>query len=214
MSLTNPINKSNLVGRFNQLVTAEINANINYASNLKPFPEAPNSWFGGTISGFSDISPSIVDTATPEVTASALFSAFFDWTRQMTRIRNARMRLAVTTSGGAPYNTPVPGSPRTGPAAPAYAEDVTGITFLSSVYQQTLPSVSASDVAATNFITRNGLDGTLSPNPNFGGAVLSQGLFQNLRVAWEQRRSNTVTLTTEVCHASCHSSCHTARGRR
>lgn len=209
MSLTNPINKSNLVDRFNALVTNEVNANIEYNRSNKPFPEAPNSWFGGS-GGYPSLSPSVVDTVTPEVTASAVASAFIDWTRQMTRIRNARMRLQVTGGGG---NRPA--GPRPGPAAPAYAEDVIGIAYLSSGYTQTLPSVQQNDVGAGLIITRNGLDGTLAQNPNFGGAILQSGFMQNLLNGWEQRKGNLATLpTATVCHASCHASCHGARGRR
>lgn len=211
MSLTNPINKANLVARFNAIVTNEVNANIQYNRNNKPFDEAPDSWFGSG-SSFPALPSSIVDTITPEVTASAVSSAFIDWTKQMTRVRLARMRLQVTTTGGAPHNRPE--GPRPGPATPAYAEDVIGIAYLSG-NTQTLPVVAQNDIGAGLIITRNGLDGTIAQNPNFGGAILQSGFMQNLLTAWEQRKNNLVTMpTATVCHASCHQSCHNSRGRR
>jgi hypothetical protein len=209
MALNNPINKANLVQRYNEIVTNDISGQIAYARNQKPFSEAPDSWFGGNRDGFPARDTSTLGAV---VNASEIFEAMYNHARSLTAIRNARMRLQVTTTGGSPWNRSA--GPRTSPASPAYAEDVLGLTYLSNSNVQTLPIVSGNDLGSEKIITRNGLDGTLSQNPNYGGSILGSGFFQNLKNAWEQRRGNTVTLDTTVCHASCHGNCHGSRGRR
>lgn len=191
MSLVNPINKANLISRFNQLVTTEVNANIQYSIINKPFSEAPNAWFGSTANF-----PELGSTGIPgtEVNASQIFTALSTRTRQMTRIRFAVMRLEVTGRG--------------------ITKTESGITHLSAAYEQTLPSTSSADVVSGFIITRNGLDGTVTQGGNPNGTTFSDGLFQNLRRSWESRRNTSITLTHTICHSSCHNSCHGSRGRR
>lgn len=191
MSLTNPINKANLISRFNQLVTTEVNSNIQYSITNKPFPEAPNSWFGST-----SVFPELGSTGIPGtvVTATEIFNALFNRTRQMTRVRFATMRLEVTGAG--------------------IRKTESGIAHLSSAYEQTLPATSTADVIIGFLITRNGLDGTVQQGGNPNGTTFSDGLFQNLRRSWEARRNTSITITHTICHSSCHGSCHGSRGRR
>jgi hypothetical protein len=192
MSLTNPINKANLISRFNQLVTLEANASIQYSTSNKPFPEAPDGWFGGGSAGFPDLDSTGISGT--EVNASSVFNSLVNRTAQLTRIRFATMRLEVTGLG--------------------ITKTESGIAFLSSAYQQTLPATSAADVQSGFIITRNGLDGTITQGGNPNGTTFSDGFFQNLRRSWESRRNNPVTLTHTICHSQCHSSCHGSRGRR
>jgi hypothetical protein len=213
MSLLNPVSRAGLVARFNQIVTEEVNVQIQYTLFNKPFPEAENAWFAQPpgSSGVADLSSSALGANDPTITPGDVTSVFINATRAMTRVRNATMTVNVIATGGSPWNQSA------GPKGIGYNLTVSGISNLNpsrSGVLQTLTNVGTADIVSGNLITRNGLDGTLSGNPNFGGAVLPSGFFQNLFDRWEGRSTNTVTLNTRVCHASCHGSCHGSRGRR
>jgi hypothetical protein len=207
MSLLNPISRAGLATRFNQIVTSEVNSQIQYSVNSKPFPEAPNDWFSSTSSVADTPSTALGNTSNFVITPNDVTSVFIEATRQMTRVRNASMSVSVVVTGGAPWNQSA------GPRGVGYNVTRTGITNLSPSNIVGLGNVNSADIASGNIISRNGLDATPTINPNFG-FVLPSGFFQNLYDRWEARSFTTVTLSTTVCHASCHGSCHGSRGRR
>lgn len=200
-SLNNPIGGSNLVQRFNDFVAATANSNIEWGTDNKPFPEMPDSNFGGTTSGMGDTTGNL--NLTGEINASTLVTAFANATRRYTRIRNLRARLNVTGAGGNRGTRPKAG----------IVFDETAVAHLRSSYEQ-----------STGFIAESGIfSGELISRANFqGGAVFVPpstalaytGFFNECRAKYESLRQNRATITIDVCHASCHSNCHGSRIRR
>ncbi len=191
-SLTNPVSGTNVTDRFNAIVMPTVTSGINYGTNAKPFPEAPNSFFGGSTSPGTGLDFS--NTLSGEINAADLISVMETLTGTVTNIRSANFKLNLTSSGSAPYN--VSAGPRTG--SPGIIENVTGKSYLSTSYRQTI-SIS-SGPASEDLITRNSIQTD----------VLSA-----CRDAYAVAASNTAIMpTVNVCHASCHSSCHNSRSRR
>jgi len=212
--LNNPVQGSNMVERFNDFVSATANANIIWGTDDRPFPEfvaqnmpaatppLPNvEPLGGPKAGRGNISGNL--GLTGEVTASSILTAFANATKTYTRIRLIRARLNVTGGGGNRGSRPTPG----------IVFDETRVTHMNSSFEQNV-----------GFIDEGGgvFPGTIISRASLqGGAVIGDGSFINLsgyfvecRERYRELRTNSTTITVNVCHASCHGSCHGSRTRR
>jgi len=186
-TLTNPVNKQNIIDRFADYVVADANASISWGTNNKPFSEMPNSYFGGTTSGRS-IGINGGSIGGTVVTAATIRSVLETETYNYTNMKNLRARLNVTGGGGNTGSKPTPG----------IVYDQTAKAHMATGYRSGIGAVNNSNVSTGNTITVGNL----------------QTYFTNLRTAYRARRDDTTTVTIDVCHASCHSSCHGSRGRR
>lgn len=186
MALTNPVNKQNIVNRFADYVVANANASIVWGTGAKPFAEMPDATFGGSTSGRA-IGINGANIGGSTITAGTIRSVLEIETAAYTNMRNLRAVLFVTGGGGNNGSRPTAGI----------------------VFDQT---------AKSHLNTGRYLE---SP-PNNAGVTAGQRVsaanlesyFNNLRAAYQTVRDTTVTVQTDVCHASCHSSCHGSRGRR
>lgn len=194
-SLSDPISASNIIARFNSIVTATVNSGISYGTNSKPFPECPSSYFGGDTGGVGDETgglSGVIDAADLIDKAVAVTSSF-------TNVRNARFRLRLTATGWYPYNASR--GPRGGTnQLPGIIEDVSGKAHLQSSWAAGVGGVDGGDVSSGEAITKS--------------SIQSQ-LFINCRAAYSLAAASTYdTPVVDVCHSSCHSSCHRSRSRR
>lgn len=189
-SLTEPVNKQNIVDRFSDYVVATANSGISWGTNAYPFGEWDKGGeFGGGNGGkgIEINGDSIGTNGASEITADNIFNTLRDETYRYTRIRNLRALLYVDGGGGNTGSRPNAG----------YVYDGTAVAHFNNNYLQGI-SPGRSDVSGSNTITSSGLE----------------SLFDTLRSTYNSTRGNTVQLQTNVCHASCHSSCHSSRGRR
>jgi hypothetical protein len=196
MTLTNPINKQNIVNRFADFVVATANSGIVWGTNARPSPYFTSTYlgfepFGGTTAGKS-IATSAANITDTLVTASTIYNVLVQETQRYSNIRNLRARVNVTGAGG---NTPL--GPLT-PANPGIVFDQTAKAHLSTSYLQGLGTPSNAGVASNQLVR----------------SLTLESFFSNLRTQYNTDRDNTVTITVNVCHSSCHSSCHANRGRR
>lgn len=183
------ITPQNLVDYYREFVVDVANSNIAWANNAEPFGEFDENLLSGTTSGRAiGISGSNVGSAGNLIDASDIYDVVLAETAQYTRIRNLRALLFVDGGGGNTGSRPNPG----------YIFDETRKAYMNTSYLQSLASISAGNVATDNTITASSLE----------------TLFTALRVEYEAKQTNTVTIQVNVCHASCHSSCHGSRGRR
>lgn len=186
-TLTNPVNKQNLVDRFSDFVVATANAGIAWGTDAIPFAELPASTFGGTTAGRAiGISGATIGDTT--ITAATIRTLLETETATYTNIRNLRAVLNVTGEGG---NT---GTRTT--AGVVY--DQTAKAHLNTDYRAALPTVNDAGVASGNTVTSANLE----------------TYFANLRSAYQSIQNTAAYVQIDVCHASCHSSCHSSRGRR
>jgi hypothetical protein len=194
-SLTDPISGSNITYRFNSIVISSVNAGITFGTNNKPFSEAPNSFFGGTTSGYNDLT-SVLPVGN-EINATELIDTMVILTQAFTNVRNAQFKLNLTSSGSAPYN--VSQGPRTG--SPGIIENVTGKSILSGGYIQSgVISIDSGGVSEGLLITKTSIN---------------SDLLAACKDEYISAAGNTAIMpTVNVCHASCHSSCHNSRSRR
>ena len=190
MSLTDPINKQNIINRYAEFVQTRVNENIVWGTDNKPkyFTNTP---FGGTTTG-KTISITGEDLTTTEINAGNIYDVLRTETANFSNIRNLRARINVTGGGG---NRPR--GPET-PRNPGIVFDETRKAHLSAAYLQAVQAPATAGVDAGNQVARSNMDGFIT----------------NLRSVYDSYRNNTVTLTVDVCHASCHSSCHSSRNRR
>jgi hypothetical protein len=198
-SLTNPVNKQNIVDRFADYVVATANSGIGWGTNAVPtwshpylgtFNVVDPALFGGTTGGKA-IGINGTSIAGTTITASTIYNTLLAETNTYTLIRNLRGTLTVTGAG----RTDNP-SGETWPVGLQY--DATVVSYMNGNYLQNVGSPANGGVAATNTISA----------PNL------ETLFFNLRAAYNSARANTLQYDTVICHASCHSSCHSSRGRR
>lgn len=189
-SLDNPINPQNIVDRYADWVTATVNSGISWGTNAYPFGEwDKGAEFGGTTGGRGiGIGGSSIASIGTDITAANIYNVLVAETASYTNIRYLRALLFVDGGGGNTGSRPTPG----------YIYDGTAVAHMNANYRQGIGTPSASNVSAGNDVTSSGLE----------------TFFSNLRDAYNSARVNTVTLQTNVCHASCHSSCHSSRGRR
>jgi hypothetical protein len=104
VSLTNPINRQNIVNRFADYVQATANASIVWGTNALPFTGmAQPQIFGGPTSGKSiEISGSNLGT---QINANVIYDTLIAETTRYTRIRNVKVTRFVTGDiGGETFN--------------------------------------------------------------------------------------------------------------
>jgi hypothetical protein len=188
-TLTNNINPQNIVDRFADYVTATASAGISWGTNAVPFAEFSTSYFGGRTTGRPiGISGANISAVGGTITASTIYSVIVNETAAYTSIRNLRAQLFVTGNGGNSGSRPTAG----------YVYDAVAVAYMNSNYLQGLGTPTNAGVASENNISTTNLE----------------SFFDNLRTIYGTRRSSTVTIQVDVCHASCHSSCHNSRSRR
>jgi len=194
VTLTNPINKQNIVDRFNDYVRATANTGIVWGTGANPFPEwdKPELWGGSTSGKVSEISGANLNTT--QVTADTIYNVLIAETRRYGRIRVITAQLFVTgtgrtvSTGNATGTRPTPGT----------VFDETKVSHLTSAYDQ------------TGDVNR----GTVVKDAKIFASEL-EALFGRMRDGYNILRANSAgTFVTSVCHASCHSNCHGSRGRR
>ena len=196
-TLTNPINAENIVNRFADYVPTTANTGIVWGTDNNPVHSdgtvvLDDSVFGGTTSGRSiAVDGDDLGGSGAVITASSIYNTLVAETNAYTSIRSTQARLNVTSTGGEPYNN---GTRST----PGIIYDQTNIAYLNTSYLQDIGTPSDNGVNSTSLITDEGVE----------------GLFSTLRTSYNAARGTTITITTDVCHASCHSSCHGSRGRR
>jgi len=195
-TLTSPVAPQNIVDRFADFVVNTANSGILWGTNNNPTHSdgtvvLDDTFFGGTTSGKS-IGISGSNISGNPIDAATIYNTLVGELNTYTRIRNVRAQLNVTGGGGNTGTRPSAG----------IIFDETAVGNMSSLYLQTIPGQpngpSPAGVIAGLAIDDDGLE----------------SFFTNLRNSYNGARANTVTITTNVCHASCHSSCHGSRGRR
>ncbi len=190
-SLTNPVERQNIVDRFADYVVATANSGISWGTNAYPFAECDfTGIFGGPTSGkgIEVTGGSIAAGPSGEITAQYIYDTLIAETYRYTRIRTIRCLLFVTGAGGNTGSRPTAG----------YVYDQTAIANLNTNYLQSVSS-GRDNVYAGNDVTVAGLE----------------AMFDSMRANYNSARGTSAgTWTTSVCHASCHSSCHSSRGRR
>jgi hypothetical protein len=205
MTLTNPVNKSNIIENFRSYVQSSANSGIVWGTNSLPtytWPSGshvilPSSTFGGTTSGKT---PTINLNAST-ITASDIANSLISATTTFSAIRKIRVTLTISSTGGSPYNSgdkPTPG----------VVFDQTQKAHMPANFEGNITAgTTASAVASASGISA-------------GASVGSQNLinfFNDLKNRYESVRDSvgaTTTFNQTVCHASCHSNCHVARSRR
>jgi hypothetical protein len=201
-TLTNPVNKQNIVDRFADYVVATANSGIGWGTNAVPQYYDTNigtvnvvnpAIFGGTTSG-KGIGINGTSISGTTITASSIYNTLLAETNAYTMIRNLRATLTITASVDLRADQPNSGTIK--PNGLVY--DATVVAYMNSGYLQSVGSPNNGGVAATNTISA----------PNL------ETLFFNMRAAYNSARGTTFTENTVLCHASCHSSCHSSRGRR
>lgn len=198
-TLTNPINKSNILSRFDDYVTNTANSGISWGTNSIPrytgtagpaVDAMDSSRFGGSTSGRARVVGT--DSLSNPIGASNIYANLLNETNSFSNIRNTRAKLNITSSGFSPYNT---GTYDT----PGVIYDQTAVAYLNTGYISNAQSVDNGGVAAGNTVSTTSLE----------------TLFDNLRALYNSKRANTIEITKNICHASCHTSCHTSgRSRR
>jgi hypothetical protein len=201
-SLTNPVNKQNIVDRFADYVVATGNNAIVWGTNARPFGEFTSAYmvgngdssslepFGGATTGtYIQINGSSIAGTT--ISAANVYNTLVAETNRYTRIRNLRARLNVTGAGGNNGTRPTAG----------VVFDQTKKAYMRAGYQQ--------DVGSPDAVANGGVAA--------GSKISSANLetfFINLRAAYTVKLAVAADILVNVCHASCHSSCHGSRGRR
>lgn len=186
-TLTNPIRKQNIVDRFADYVVATANGSIVWHQGAKPFSEMPSSTFVFGAAGRAiGISGATIGGA--QITAGTIRSVLEAETAAYTNMRNLRAVLFVTGGGGNNGSRPTAG----------IVFDQTAKSHLNTGFRAGIATPNNAGVTA----------GQLASAANL------ESYFNNLRAAYQTVRDSTVTVQTDVCHASCHSSCHGSRGRR
>lgn len=200
-TLTNPINKQNIVDRFADYVVATANAGISWGTNNTP-PYFNTTYlgfepFGGDTSGkaIETSGGSITDT---NVTAATIYNVLVAETQRYSNIRNLRALVNVTGAGNTVgTGTRIDLGPIVG-SNPGIVYDVTAKAYMSTAYRQATISPANAGVASTRV----------------AAAANLESFYNNLRTTYSTYGNTTVTIQVNVCHSSCHTSCHANRGRR
>lgn len=204
-TLTNPIRPQNIVDRYEDFVTATANSGIVWGTNApgpsytdangNTYNDTSSGIFGGSTGGTSiSIGGQSLANAGDTITASNIVNTLIGETALYTNIRNLRVRITISGSGG---NS---GSRRSS----GTVIDQTQKAYMSTSYRQTIDQ---------SFVNTHGGN----ENVAAGQAVSSSNLeafFANLQAAYQARANTTYDYQNTVCHNSCHSNCHSARGRR
>lgn len=190
VSLTNPIENSNIISRFKDYVEANANAETVWASNVRPSYDG-HTFSTGHFAGNKGQSATVSEVDTGVIDYAGVYNTCVDQTRRFTNIRKMRARLNKTGGGGNRESGP-------GGTSPGIIYDSTQVARLHPNYTQ-----SFSHSGRT---------------PGSAGSVIDDGAMENffydLRERWKAYRNNAATIQEDVCHASCHASCHGSRGRR
>ena len=181
-----------------QRTIEEINGtalNMSWGTNKKPFPEAPDWWFGGR-TDWSGLDPAAVDAnygALGRIEASGLTEAVRNITQYYTRVRNMRCVRKITGNGG---NAPAGPYPDT-----SYDVDQTKVAFTNTPQATTISNYF--DVQSDTIINRGNLNNFI-----LGMSTRYQILRSNID------GDDATTYKVSVCHTNCHNNCHSSRGRR
>jgi len=109
--LSDPIKQQDIIDRFGDYVVALANFGISWGIGDKPFPEMPDSYFGGTKAG-KPTSLSSAGSSGTLINAATIYNAVLSETMRYTNIRNMRALLYVTTTDvqtGQVYQAPTGG---------------------------------------------------------------------------------------------------------
>lgn len=99
-NLTNPIEETNLLSRFEDYVKATANNGLVWGSDNKPFAEFPDSELGGSAAGKqTETTPAQLDQN--PISAAQVFNALLEETRRFTQVR--KLRAIKTVSGNQGY---------------------------------------------------------------------------------------------------------------
>jgi len=191
--LSDPIKQQDIIDRFGDYVVALANFGISWGIGNKPFPEMPDSYFGGTKAG-KPTSLSSAGSSGTLINAATIYNAVLSETMRYTNIRNMRALLYVTTTDvptGQVYQAPTGGG---------YIFDQTAKTHFNAAYIYGVNPgfLARGQPVAGSIITRAGLE----------------DLFDRARTLYQAFAANTEPVQIDVCHASCHYSCHNSRSRR
>src|SRR5210317_809387 len=184
MAISDPVSKTGIVNKFEDLVTDVENASVEWGTNSLPFPEMPTGNYAGTTSGttISVTGASITDTV---VTASTIRTILETEAALYTNIRQQRAILNVTGGGGNTGSRPTAG----------VIFDTTNVAHLDTGNRAALGSISSTGVITGDTIEDSNLE----------------TYFGRIATAYNTIRTTAVTDQVDVCHASCHSSCHGSR---
>ena len=187
MAISDPVSKTGILNRFEDLVTDVANTGIVWGTNNKPFTEMPDGNYAGTTAGDSIniTGANITDTI---ITASTIRTVLETEAALYTNIRQQRAILFVTGGGGNTGSRPTPGT----------IFDQTQVAHLDTGNRAALGAISSGNVTTGNIINDTDLETYMG----------------NIATAYNTIRTTTITDQVDVCHASCHSSCHGSRGRR
>jgi hypothetical protein len=201
-TLTNPINKQNIVDRFADYVVATGNSGITWGTNARPSEYFTTTYlgfepFGGTTSG-KGIETSAANITDANVTAATIYNVLVAETQRYSNIRNMRALINVTGAGNTfGTGTRIDAGPIVG-SNPGIIYDVTAKAYLSTAYRQATISPANAGVAAAQVARSANLE----------------SFYNNLRTTYSTYGNTTATIQVNVCHSSCHTSCHANRGRR
>src|SRR5210317_2481733 len=109
MAISDPVSKTGIVNKFEDLVTDVANASVVWGTNSLPFPEMPTGNYAGTTSGttISVTDASITDTV---ITASTIRTVLETEAALYTNIRQQQAILFVEGAGGNTGSRPTPGT--------------------------------------------------------------------------------------------------------
>lgn len=193
---TEAIVPQDIVDRYHDWITNYANGEISWGWGAVPFSEfAQGGEFGGGTGGISPyVNGTYLGLAGDVITASPIYNALYEHTRQYLRIRKVRAVLNVTGGGGNTGSRPTAG----------IVYDATAKAHLHGGYQHSIESRYPTGQVPSDGI---GTGGETS-------AYWIEVFFSRLRQRYEGSRDEVIYFQTDVCHASCHSSCHGSRGRR
>lgn len=190
-----PIRRLTIVQRIVEQMNNTAKTGIVWGTNVKPFPEAEDSWFSGR-TDWAGLDPASLDaTYGPlgTIEADGLTENIRVIAEFYSRIRQMRCVRKVTGGGG---NRPA------GPYTSTQSNfDRTRIAFTNA--QQTLNPSNYYDIQAFNIISRGNLNNYII------GLSTQYGTLRG-NIAGDDGE----TYYKEVCHVSCHNNCHNSRGRR
>lgn len=190
-----PVRRLTIVQRTIEELNGVALPGIVWGTNAKPFPEAPNSWFGGRTdwAGIDPVAQNATYGALGVIDASDLTESIRQITQYYTRVRNMRCVRVISGAGGNTSNGPYPNT--------TYNVDQTKVAY-TTVPQPTIIS-NYFDIQSTYPISRGNLNNFI-----LGMSQRYQILRPNIA------GDDGSTYKVSVCHTSCHSSCHSSRGRR
>ena len=193
VSLTNNVSRSNTRQRWEDYVADAARGGISWGLNNKPFPQAPNSWFGGNYNSpparTSYADDNTLGSSGGLITASTLRNGLVAATTNWTHLRNMNARRYFNSQGT------------------NYLQiNVTAKAYQTTAVRENIaaPAIPTNGPNAGNLITAG------SDASNTG----IEEYFARLRSAYYTKRDSAYPRYEYTCHYSCHYSCHSSRGRR